>query len=197
MLTGKTYSFDEALLVGLPGALSKKPDERSGFDSMVLSAFESQVMRRIAEAETSIAGEMPGREERAAVVHSARLAHESLKERQTSSLDALTAAQAMLREGEIHVQEAQRSVQSLHLEVQEVMMVKQHAQIRLADFRKGPFSAFQDLRTGSASSHAVIAPEIASVVSAVGSVAEATAATERELEREEEDEEEKEEKEKE
>merc|ERR1719262_1863555 len=109
---GKANSFDESLLVGLPGALTKKPDDRSTFDTMVLSAFESQVFTKIAEAEKSIAEEMPGREARAAVVTSARQAHEAVKERQSASLNELTAAQTSLREGEGHVREAQRSVQS-------------------------------------------------------------------------------------
>ena len=81
MLTGKAYAFDESLLVGLPGALTKKPDDRSSFDSMVLQAFESQIMTKIAEAEQSMMVEMPGREARAAVVQSSRSAHEAVKER--------------------------------------------------------------------------------------------------------------------
>merc|ERR1719313_1926917 len=107
MLTGKSYSFDESLLIGLPGSLAKKPDDRSSFDNMVLSAFESQLFTKIAEAEKSIAEEMPGREARAQVVATARQAHEAVKERQTASLEELSKAQSQLQEGEVKVRDAQ------------------------------------------------------------------------------------------
>jgi len=165
MLVGKANDFDESLLIGLPGALSKKPDDRSTFDNMVLQAFESQVMTKVAEAEKSIAEEMPGREARAAVVSSARQAHEAVKDRQTASLNELTAAQTSLREGEGYVREAQRSVQSFGQEIQRLMTSKEHAETRLATFRQGPLAAFQDLRTGSADSHTVIIPETATTCS--------------------------------
>jgi enoyl-CoA hydratase/carnithine racemase len=159
MLTGKGYNFDESLLTGLPGALTKKPDDRTGFDNMVLSAFESQLFTKIAEAETSIAEEMPGREARAAVVTSARHCHETVKERQSGSLSELSAAQAQLTEGEVLVKDAQRSLRSFDQQMQSLVTSKAHADMRLEAFRKQPLAAFEDLRAGSADSHAIIIPE--------------------------------------
>lgn len=159
MLMGKNYGFDESLLIGLPGALSKKPTDRSTFDTMVLSAFESQIMTKIAEAETSMSEEMPGREARAAVVSSARSAFEAVKERHTATLAELAAAQVRLKEGEGEVRESQRQVQSFGQEVQQLMRAKEDAESKLTAFRNGPLAMFEDLRGGSVDSHAVIVPE--------------------------------------
>lgn len=159
MLMGKKYSFDESLLVGLPGALTKKPDDRSTFDTMVLNAFESQIMTKIAEAEQSMMVEMPGREARATVVQSARSAHEAVKERHTTTHTELTAAQVLLREGEGRVRDAQRLVQSFGHEVQRLVTAKEHSELRVTAFREGPLAAFEELHKGSVGSHAVIVPE--------------------------------------
>merc|ERR1712106_353191 len=103
--------------------------------------------------------EMPGREARAAVVASAQSAFQAVKERHTANHSELTAAQVGLREGEAEVREAQRLVQSFGQEVQRLMMAKEHAELKLCAFRKGPLAIFEDLRKGSVDSHAVIMPE--------------------------------------
>jgi hypothetical protein len=149
MAIGKSYGFDESLLVGLPGALTKKPDDRSGFDTMVLTAFEAQVMTRIAELDKSIAEEMPGREERAAVVQSARAAHETVKADQDASIKELTAAQAAIKDGEGLVQEAKRSLQNFNMELKRLTLAQESAELRLNSFTNGPLAAFRSLEAGT------------------------------------------------
>lgn len=150
---GKAYGFDESLLIGFPSALSKNRENRSSFDGMVLQAFETQVLTKLAELDKNIAEEMPGREARAAVVDSARASHEAVRERHLASLAALSAAQAALQEGERGAREAHKTCQRFGAELQGFAVELEHAEMELAAFRRGPLTAYDDLRAGCADSH--------------------------------------------
>merc|ERR1712028_119123 len=50
----KKLSFDASLISSLPGSLSKKPDERSPFDGMVLQQFEVGVLEKVQQLSANL-----------------------------------------------------------------------------------------------------------------------------------------------
>eukprot|EP00933_Yihiella_yeosuensis_P062012 TRINITY_DN64926_c0_g1_i1.p1 TRINITY_DN64926_c0_g1~~TRINITY_DN64926_c0_g1_i1.p1 ORF type:complete len:421 (-),score=195.82 TRINITY_DN64926_c0_g1_i1:163-1425(-) len=90
-LMGKV-TMDESLKSAVPGALTKQPSARGGFDHTVIDEFEKAFKTKIAELEASLASAQPDSEARAQAVAAAMEAKEAAaKAQQEASADLLAA----------------------------------------------------------------------------------------------------------
>jgi len=152
---GKRYSFDETLLVGLPEVLVMRPTERSTFDSMVLTAFETQVATRAAELDMTLVEGAPDRERRLAAVKAAQKKHEVAKTAHLQSMSALENARGATVQAEAALAAAQQAVHVLPPELEEAKAELESKRSRLEAFRRGPLAVLKELQVLGAAAPAV------------------------------------------
>merc|ERR1719476_689380 len=117
---GRAHGFDEALLVGLPSALTKTENKRGPFEHMMLKAFEAQVSINIAELDKTLTEGAPEREERAAQVRKVQAAHDAAAEAHRAAGAEIGRAQAALEEGEVALRIARWAAGEFPPELQRV-----------------------------------------------------------------------------
>jgi len=100
----KKLSFDESLTTSLSGSLSKKPDERTQFDGMVLQQFEVGVSEKVQQLGATLEAGSISIASCVSAVEEAQGEFEKRKEVADSSAAALKAAQSEHREVSANLQ---------------------------------------------------------------------------------------------
>lgn len=114
----KKLSFDASLISSLPGSLSKKPDERTSFDGMVLQQFEAGVLEKVQQLSATLETGSISSADCVAAVAEAQSEFEKRKEVSDAAAAILQAAQSDHRENVANLKAATDAVENYEPEVE-------------------------------------------------------------------------------
>lgn len=139
------YKLDQSMLTALPTVLSKAPDARGAFDTMVITQLDAELDQNIANLQGVIQGGEADRAKRAEVVAAAQAARNSASEAHAAAEAALYAVQADLAKHEAALKTAQAALKDFGPELLRQAAAVDSAKVNLASFREGPLAALAEL----------------------------------------------------
>mmetsp|Transcript_49775 Transcript_49775/g.115521 ORF Transcript_49775/g.115521 Transcript_49775/m.115521 type:complete len:428 (+) Transcript_49775:52-1335(+) len=142
-------NFDRALVQALPLVLKKEPDQRFGFDLVVLDLLEAEFKEVLDKLQTEVQEGAPAKEKRAEAVAAASAAFEQATTR-TAAADTAhaTAVQALL-DGQAALTAAQTAVKQFFPDAKALMDSYDERKAQLSEMRQGFLATFQELRDRS------------------------------------------------
>jgi len=152
---GNKFNFESTMMVGLPEALTKKPEARKKFDDVILQAFEAQLVTRISELDLKLTQGEPGREQRAKAVRAACDVVFEVQQRQQVAIVELRQANNQVQESESASKSATEAVHAFQPQLEELRCELGDAKCRLEAFRQGPLATYRRVTDSSKTSPGV------------------------------------------
>jgi len=144
------FGFDESMLIALPGALSKTPDARTPFDTLVLNQVEEEVGKRLVNFESTIKGAEPARASRLQTMEQANAKLEEAKKLQVKRADEYTKASEQDEVRNTAVKDAKKEVSAFGQQANKEKRLMEQTFRTLRMFQTGPKVAFESLREKTA-----------------------------------------------
>jgi len=149
------FGFDESMLIALPGALSKAPEGRTPFDTLVLNQVEEEVAKHLAAFEKTIKDAEPARASRLQTMGQATAKLEQAKKLQVKRADEYTKASKEDESRNEIVKAARKEVTVLGQQAKKERDFMEQTFRGLRIFQTGPKVAFESLRDKSVASETV------------------------------------------
>jgi len=149
------FGFDESMLIALPGALSKAPEGRTPFDTLVLNQVEEEVAKHLAAFEKTIKDAEPARASRLQTMGQATAKLEQAKKLQVKRADEYTKASKEDESRNDIVKAARKEVTVLGQQAKKERDFTEQTFLGLRIFQTGPKVAFESLRDKSVASETV------------------------------------------
>jgi len=147
----KRVPFDQSLLVALPPAARRAPQERSTFDNTVLKLVQDEFRKHIADLGSKADTVAEGASERARSLIDAQQSLESARTQQATSASALQNAEMDEREAFGAVVRARSACRLAEDKVRQAEAEVAIAGSDLQRFQQGPMVVFRTLRGGTRS----------------------------------------------
>eukprot|EP00747_Dinoflagellata_sp_TGD_P114252 gnl/TRDRNA2_/TRDRNA2_171891_c0_seq8.p1 gnl/TRDRNA2_/TRDRNA2_171891_c0~~gnl/TRDRNA2_/TRDRNA2_171891_c0_seq8.p1 ORF type:complete len:398 (+),score=150.24 gnl/TRDRNA2_/TRDRNA2_171891_c0_seq8:86-1195(+) len=141
----KEFGFDKTMLNTLPPALAKPAAERGHFDGLVLTQFEEECGKRLAEFSETLAQGEPAKAARAAAVTAAEAALAASAEKLTAASAEKTAADTEEKEAEKVLKEAAKHVKDFAKDFSAATSALEEATGAMTTFLEGAMAAFTEL----------------------------------------------------
>lgn len=142
---GKEQKFDASLMNSLPSAMSKAPDARGSFDTLVISQVEEAMLKELEGLAELLATGAPRKEERAAKVAAATATLEATVANEKAAKEAMKAAQVAEKEASDAMKAADRAVKSFAPEMKQLKTELGQHKADLEELKSGPATAFAEL----------------------------------------------------
>jgi len=142
----KKHKFEESMLIALPAALAKKPEERGQFDAMAISQLEGEIAKMVAEQDAVITAAIPSQEKCDAAIKQAEAALNTARGDQRAAakeFDLLSKAQSECTEAS---SAAQKAVKDLTNQLKKHEKALHNAEAEVDVFQEGALETFKQLR---------------------------------------------------
>lgn len=130
------YAPDEAMMIGIPSSLGKKPDERGAFDAMLIDHLSEILTGHLGRFAGRIATSEKEAAEVVAAVGAAKGALDAAKAQQSTSGEALKAAEDEEKVLQTELKEAQKKLKEMHRQAENAANGKGAADGALAGFEE-------------------------------------------------------------
>merc|ERR1712110_1087513 len=138
--------LDDTLLETLPSVVCKNPDERSEFDTIVVTQVENTLLKKSSALEVELDTLRPDRDARAALVATAHSKEAAAKEALTAAKQQHVSASAEVSNAEDALAAAQKAWKGFGAEMKAVEATEVTVKEELSEFLEGPITAFSTLK---------------------------------------------------
>lgn len=142
----KKLSCDDSLTSSLPGSLSKKPDERTQFDGMVLQQFEVGVSEKVQQLVATLEAGSISIADCVSAVEGAQSEFDKRKEVSDTAAAALKAAQSEHREFSATLQAANDSIGNYEPEMNKAQAFHSEKVEELKNFQEWNVFSYKSLK---------------------------------------------------
>lgn len=140
------FEVDESVRVALPDALCKVPNERGEFDVKVVTQLEEELNRAVKTLEEKLGQLAEEKAKRSSALIEIRGVFDEADKKQQESSEQLESVEQEQKAAQDAVKEAQSELKAVVKRMKAATKSATVAQKQLADFQKGPWSAFASLR---------------------------------------------------
>jgi OOP family OmpA-OmpF porin len=141
------YEFDKSMVASLGSGLLKAPDTRGDFDKMVLSAFEAQLQKHVADAASTLAAGQPAKEARDSKVEAAKATLQAATEAEEAKKKELEGSAQEVKDADAALKEAAKSVKQYASDMKAKVDACATCKKRVGSLAKGALAAYAELQT--------------------------------------------------
>ncbi|CAE7247344.1 unnamed protein product [Symbiodinium natans] len=142
----KQTSADASLITAAPTTLVKPPQERGGFDQIVLEQLEANFAAKLAEFEAQLAVAAPSAAERAAEVQKAEDGHQAAESKQKEVSVELCALKEAQKEAAAAVAAAKKAAADYKVEYQTATQTRDAKKAELETYVDESLATFKELK---------------------------------------------------
>lgn len=143
---GRVFDMDGSLMEALQRSLKKTGDARSNFDGVAVQEFDGACQKIIADLDAVLKNGEPGKIEREAKVQGAKATQEAMCSQHEASAEAVSEADAALKQSKADVKDAEKGVSNFLSEMQAAGNDLDKKKSALGDFEKGAHADFAYLK---------------------------------------------------
>jgi len=142
------HGFNESMLTALPGAVTKAPDQRGPFDTLVVQDLNEEVTKRLESLKATVAGGSHAKAERAAAVSKAAATLKETRDKLIAAAKVFEAAQAEETVVDEALEAIETAVSEARANGKNASKALAKAKGNLTKFQNGPKLAYTDLVEG-------------------------------------------------
>lgn len=139
------YKFEESMMIALPAAFAKVPEERGQFDLMAMKELEGEFVKLISQQSEIIAAAVPSQEQCSAAVNEAQDTLATARAEQRTAAKSFDAASEEQATFEMVATEAQKALRELTQRTKKLQQQVTNAEVEVELFEQGPRQTFKEL----------------------------------------------------
>jgi len=139
------YKFEESMMIALPAAFAKVPEERGQFDLMAMKELEGEFAKLISQQSDIIAAAVPSQEQCSAAVNTAQDSLTTVRAEQRTAAKSFDAASEEQATFEMVATEAQKALRELSQRTKKLQQQVTNAEVEVELFEQGPSQTFKEL----------------------------------------------------